>query len=81
MEFFLAFLFLLTIVSAMAIGVISGRKPISGSCGGLSNLGIAGACEICGGDLAKCEKRDASVSASRSPPAGTPPAGNFYDAA
>lgn len=30
----------------MAIGVIFGRKPIKGSCGGLSSLGL-GECEFC----------------------------------
>lgn len=71
-EFFLTFLILLAIVAAMAIGVMRGRKPISGSCGGLDNLGIAGACEICGGDMAKCEET------GKTRPTG---AGNFYDAA
>ena len=48
-EFVLAFFILLLIVTGMAIGVMRGRQPISGSCGGLSNLGVDGACEICGG--------------------------------
>jgi hypothetical protein len=46
-------LFLITVaivgiaLAAMSIGVIFGRQPIKGSCGGLSN--IAGAeCGICG---------------------------------
>lgn len=54
-EFLLTFLILLMIVSGMAIGVMRGRKPISGSCGGLNNIGLTGGCEICGGDAAKCE--------------------------
>ena len=54
-EFALTFVFLLLMVGIMAIGVISGRQPITGSCGGLNNLGIDGACEICGGDTSKCE--------------------------
>ena len=39
----------------MAIGVLLGRKPIKGSCGGMSALGIDKACDICGGDQKKCE--------------------------
>lgn len=74
-EFFLTFLFLLMIVAAMAIGVMRGRKPIAGSCGGLNNLGIAGACEICGGDMAKCGEREETRKS------GPGRAGNFYDAA
>ncbi len=47
---------MLLLTAAMAIGVILGRKPISGSCGGMSALGMDVACDICGGDKSKCEK-------------------------
>ena len=50
------FLFMLLVVPAMAVGVLMGRKPISGSCGGMSSLGMEVACDICGGDKGKCEK-------------------------
>ncbi|TNC87072.1 (Na+)-NQR maturation NqrM [Thalassolituus sp.] len=68
-----AFGVMLFIVAAMAIGVIMGRKPISGSCGGMSAIGMETACDVCGGDKKKCEKEsktaaDASADAS------------FYDA-
>lgn len=32
----------------MAIGVLLGRAPLAGSCGGLANLGDDGACSVCG---------------------------------
>ena len=51
----LAFVFMLLMTSAMAIGVIMGRKPISGSCGGMKALGMDVECEICGGNPALCE--------------------------
>ncbi len=54
MEMVLAFVIMLACVGAMAIGVIMGRKPITGSCGGLANLGINGECEICGGNPNAC---------------------------
>jgi hypothetical protein len=56
-EFVLTFIVLVTIVAAMSVGVIYGRAPITGSCGGLNNIGIDGACEICGGNPAKCEEK------------------------
>ncbi len=57
MTLLLAFLIMLVIVGAMAIGVALGRKPISGSCGGLQALGIDAECEICGGNPDLCDKR------------------------
>jgi hypothetical protein len=56
-EFLLTFVFLVAIVGAMAVGVISGRKPIAGTCGGLNNMGEQGACDICGGDTRKCDSQ------------------------
>jgi uncharacterized protein len=54
MTVLLAFLFMLLVVAAMSIGVMFGRPPIKGSCGGMAQLGLGG-CEICGGDPARCE--------------------------
>ena len=53
--FFLAFLFVSVLVALMAVGVLFGRKPIAGSCGGMKALGMEMECEICGGDADKCE--------------------------
>ena len=51
------------VMAGMAIGVIMGRAPIKGSCGGIGALGIDTACEICGGDPRRCdeETRDGEV--------------------
>jgi len=45
------------LITGMAVGVLLGRKPISGSCGGVgAALGeIDYSCDICGGDIKKCE--------------------------
>ena len=53
--FFLAFILVSVLVALMAVGVLLGRKPIAGSCGGMKALGMEMECEICGGDAAKCE--------------------------
>jgi len=66
-EILLTFVVLLMIVGAMSVGVLMGRKPITGSCGGLANAGVGGPCEICGGDMSKCdaEIQDESIPRSR----------------
>lgn len=69
-EFVMTFLIFTAVILVMSVGVIYGRRPISGSCGGLNNMGEAGACEICGGDTAKCESTT-ETKAKRGP---------FYDA-
>lgn len=59
MTWLLVFVVMLLVVAGMAIGVIFGRKPIAGSCGGIANLGIEKECSICGGDRNKCEEVNA----------------------
>lgn len=54
--FFISLLVIVLVVAAMAIGVLSGRPPIKGSCGGVGALGIDAACEICGGDPNRCDE-------------------------
>jgi hypothetical protein len=44
-----SFAVMLIVIGAMAIGVMNGRRPISGSCGGLNG----GGCELCTG---KCKR-------------------------
>ena len=54
--FFMSFVVMALVVAAMAIGVILGREPIKGSCGGMGALGIDTACDICGGDPKRCDE-------------------------
>lgn len=49
----LSFTIVLAIIAAMSVGVLNGRKAISGSCGGLNN----GRCEICSGKCRKGKKQ------------------------
>jgi len=46
----LSFVVILAVIAGMGIGVMNGRRAISGSCGGLNG----GGCELCSG---KCKKR------------------------
>lgn len=54
----LVFVVMLLVVAGMAVGVMAGRKPIAGSCGGIANLGIEKSCGICGNDFTKCENKN-----------------------
>lgn len=42
--FIVAFIILMLVGAGMAIGVIFGRQPIKGSCGGLGAVGVKRAC-------------------------------------
>jgi hypothetical protein len=66
---------MLLIVGAMSIGVLMGRKPIAGSCGGvgaaLSDPNYI--CDLCGNDPNKCvEETDQAANTSKK--------ATFYDA-
>jgi hypothetical protein len=43
----------------MAVGVLAGRGPIKGSCGGMSAMSGED-CPICGGNPARCDANDAA---------------------
>jgi hypothetical protein len=53
--FFIVFFVMLILIAAMSVGVLMGKEPISGSCGGMSALGMEVACDVCAGDKTKCE--------------------------
>jgi hypothetical protein len=48
----LSFVVVVVAVTAMAVGVMAGRAPIKGSCGGLNG----GACELCSG-TGECRRK------------------------
>lgn len=54
--FLLSAVIIALVMSIMAVGVLTGRGPIKGSCGGIGALGMDAACDICGGDPKRCEE-------------------------
>jgi hypothetical protein len=64
-EFLLALGILLLLIAGMSIGVLMGRKPIAGSCGGMAALGMEVECEICGGDTTRCVEPEAGPQSAR----------------
>ncbi len=73
--FFISLFAFLIVMTIMAVGVIMGRKPILGSCGGVGvALGeVDYECNLCGGDEAKCESINVAKSDS-----GQESKGSFY---
>jgi hypothetical protein len=61
--FLISILVIGLVMAGMAVGVIAGRAPIKGSCGGMGALGIDTTCDLCGGDPQRCdeETRDGEV--------------------
>jgi len=60
MLFIVVFAVMLLVVLGMSAGVLAGRRPIAGSCGGIANLGIEKECSICGGVREKCDEVSAA---------------------
>lgn len=52
LTFLISFLVIACVIVVMSLGVINGRAPISGSCGGLNG----GRCELCRGGRCRKEK-------------------------
>jgi len=55
-SFFITFIIVAIVVLIMSVGVLFGRKPVQGSCGGMNNIEGMKECEICGADPQKCEE-------------------------
>lgn len=69
--FIIVFTMLMLAGAAMAIGVIFGRKPIKGSCGGLGAVGVERACgckDVCENDQAADSNRASKATVARYQP-------------
>jgi len=51
-----SFIIILLVIAGMSIGVMNGRKAISGSCGGLSGAG----CDLCSGNCKRTSKGESA---------------------
>ncbi len=69
--FIIAFIVMLMVVAAMAVGAMMGRKPIAGSCGGIGAAGGDGSC-ACGRTPGSCDTNETETVVVDST--------NFYDA-
>lgn len=49
----LSFLVILLVIAGMSVGVMNGRRAISGSCGGLNS----GGCELCSGNCKRKQEK------------------------
>lgn len=68
--FIISFVVIVLVVVGMAVGVMNGREPIKGSCGGLNRLGMRdGECPICGDNPSLCESDSVKTAASLGRPA------------
>ena len=63
LTFIVVFLVMAITILIMAVGVIFGREPIKGSCGGLNNVGVERAC----GCKDVCEKQEMDIDESATP--------------
>ncbi|MBL4729048.1 MAG: (Na+)-NQR maturation NqrM [Gammaproteobacteria bacterium] len=55
MSFLITFLIMAVVIVIMSVGVLFGRKPVQGSCGGMNNIVGLKECEICAGE--PCQNR------------------------
>lgn len=67
--FFISIVVIGLVIAGMAIGVLAGRPPIKGSCGGMGALGVDSACVICGGNPQRCDEETRSGEVIKSNPA------------
>ena len=69
--FIIVFIVLMLVGVGMAVGVIFGRAPIKGSCGGLGVVGVERACgckDVCENDQAADSNRAGKATVARYQP-------------
>lgn len=53
--FFVSLIAIGLMILLMAVGVLMGKEPLKGTCGGLNRIMGDRDCPVCGGDTQKCE--------------------------
>lgn len=53
--FFVCLVAIVLMMLLMAVGVLMGKEPLKGTCGGLNRFTGDKECPVCGGDTQKCE--------------------------
>jgi hypothetical protein len=66
--FLISILVMGLVMAGMAVGVLAGRAPIKGSCGGMGALGVDTACDLCGGNPQRCEEETRSTEPGKGNP-------------
>ena len=59
--FLISILVMGLVMAGRAVGVLAGRAPIKGSCGGMGAMGVDTACDLCGGNPQRCEEETRST--------------------
>jgi len=63
--FFVSLVAIILMMLLMGIGVLMGKEPLKGTCGGLNRIMGDRDCPVCGGDTQKCETtKSTSIEAS-----------------
>ncbi len=55
--FLIALAGILFFITLMAVGVLAGREPLKGTCGGLNRFRTEEECPICGGNPSMCDNK------------------------
>lgn len=66
--FLISILVIGLVIVGMSVGVLAGRSPIKGSCGGMGALGIDTACDLCGGNPQRCDEQTRNGDVGRAAP-------------
>ena len=65
MELLFTFGGFVMLMALMAIGLLLGQRPITGSCGGLAALSVGEKCSICGATPASGDKNNQKLPAAQ----------------